>query len=196
MSTERLERMGVPPRYLSCARKTWQPLQSGDPWLHLDRWLGNRGRSWCVAILGPTGSGKSHLATALFREWLERCNWGTTGWWIDAATAMATLREELSLGPEVRRIRMREKLHDPRLLLLDDFLADRLTEFAHDEWTYALSQRYNNMLPTIITSNAESLDAFDALDPRITSRLHAGLVIRLGGRDRRARQRERQEVTA
>ena len=77
------------------------------------------------------------------------------------------------------------KLADPRLLLLDDLGCTRMTDFIHEQFMYAVSKRYNDFYPTIITTNAESLEALDAIDPRLTSRLHEGLVVTLGGRDRR-----------
>lgn len=190
-----LRKLGVPGRYLNCTHETWKPMAKGDPWPHLERWMNYADRPWCVVFLGPTGCGKTHLATALLREWISRCGGRTTCWWIDAASAINQLRDEVQRDPSAYGRTMREKLHDERLILLDDFLADRLTDFAHDEWVYALSQRYNHMRPTIITCNAEDLESFDALDPRITSRLSSGLVIRLAGKDWRGLRSVAAEAT-
>lgn len=179
-----LERVGVPVRYLDCRRETWTPLGTNDPWKTLDLVLDGGKRVWVVLLIGPTGSGKTHLATAFARAHCGAGGW----WWIDAADAIHKLREDVRREPEERGTRMIEKLHAQRLVLIDDLLSDRLTDFSRDEWVYALNQRYNHFdgeSVTVITTNAERIEDFDALDPRVTSRLHDGLVIRLSGRDRR-----------
>lgn len=179
----RAAKCGVPSRYAACDRGSWSPSPDSYPWPDLDRWLTDAKRPWAVVFIGPTGSGKSHIATALLMEWISSGE--RFAWWVDAAEAIHGLREDLARQPEAIGITMREKLHADRLVLIDDFLAERMTDFAHSEWLYALTQRYNHERPTIFTTNADSLESFDALDPRVTSRLGDGLVVRLSGRDRR-----------
>lgn len=173
----------APARYKDMRLDNWQPpAGADDPRDELRAWVVAGDRPWCVVLLGPTGTGKTHLATAVFREWSER---GGYGWWLDSAEALHLLRDE-SFNPPERRTPVQKMLLDPRLVLVDDFGTTRLTDFAHEKWLYVFGQRYNDCRPTIITSNAMRLKDFDAIDPRLTSRLHEGLVINLAGQDHRS----------
>jgi DNA replication protein DnaC len=177
----------IPERYESMTLSGWQPAEGErDPRRDLQRWVTDPKRPWCITFLGPTGTGKTHLATATFALWTAPGS-NRYGWWLDSADAINLLREESAPGvrPPERRTLVATKLSDPRLLLLDDFGCTRLTDFAHEQFMFAFSRRYNSFMPTIITTNAEALEAFDAVDPRLTSRLHEGLVVKLSGRDRR-----------
>lgn len=171
----------VPPRYDHATFENWIPQTAHDPRPMLRQWMASAPleRPWCLTFLGPAGTGKTHLASATFKAW------GRWGWWLDAVEAISLMREEAANPPE-RATTVEKKLLDPRLLLIDDFGCTRMTEFAHEKWMYALCQRYNHRYPTIITTNAESVEAFDLIDPRVTSRLHEGLIVTLAGRDRRA----------
>lgn len=170
----------IPQRYEGMTFDSWVPPTSEDPRPLLQRWVSSPERPWSLVFLGPAGTGKTHLACATFRE---LPGWP---WWIDATEAISQLREDAVNGYQANRTAMEYKLLDKRPILIDDFGCTRLTDFAHEKWMYTLCHRYNHMLPTIITSNAEKLEAFDIIDPRITSRLHEGLVITLTGSDRRA----------
>ena len=176
----------VPERYRPMSLSTWQPGENEpDPRPNLQRWVTDPRRPWALTLIGPTGTGKTHLASAVFALWTAPGS-NRYGWWLDATDAICQLREQADpkRAPE-RTTLVAAKLADPRLLLLDDLGCTRMTEYVHEQLMFAVSKRYNDFYPTIITTNAESLEALDAIDPRLTSRLHEGLVVTLGGRDRR-----------
>ena len=170
----------TPARYSQMRLDNWEPRDGNDPRKLLHSWVTNPNRPWSIVFLGPAGTGKTHLATGVLFEYVG------PSWWLDAAEVVSQLREEVRNGARAGVTPVETKLLDPRPILIDDFGCTRLTDFAHEQWTRALCYRYNHLLPTLITTNAEKLDAFDVLDPRVTSRLHEGLVITLTGRDRRA----------
>jgi DNA replication protein DnaC len=72
------------------------------------------------------------------------------------------------------------------LLVLDDFASSRLTDWSAGELAGLVGRRYDNVLPTILTSNLDLNAIAAAVDPRTSSRLREdGNVLALGGRDLR-----------
>lgn len=167
---------GAPHRYRACLRSTWEgswplPEWSGDP--------------WSLVLLGKPGRGKTHAATALFNELAQAR--GRRAWWLSYPSAISRMKDEFN-GQAPGTVSVREKLESDRLLLLDDVGAMRdPTGFANGELLALVLYRYDRELPTIITTNAESLRAFAEIDERIASRLSAGLVVTITGDDYRRR---------
>lgn len=115
-----------------------------------------------LAIIGPVGSGKTHEAHGLLR--LVAAS-GISGR-IAAATAPTLYA---SLRPEGGATF--EAWADAPLLLVDDLGAARMTEWT-EEVTYRLiDHRYEQMLPTLITSNIPLPNLADMLGARVASRL-------------------------
>lgn len=148
-----------------------------------------RGEPEFLTLLGPVGSGKTWQATYLLGKLHE------AGWrgllWIDALEAIELIRQEIATDKDGRTL---SRMRSASVLLLDDLLAERDSEFARDKLSLVLRHRHAQMLPTIITSNSvdaqgrASLATIEAIEPRLASRLAEGLVIKLGGGDRRLRK--------
>jgi len=138
-----------------------------------------------LTFLGTVGAGKTWQATRLFGE-LRAAGW--SGIWIDAAEAVERVRREIATPDDGRTI---DRLCGTALLLLDDLLAERDTEFARDKLSFILRHRHAHERSTIITSNSvdrdgrPSLAGIESVEPRLASRLAEGLVIKLAGKDRR-----------
>lgn len=182
----RAQACGAPARYGGHSLANWDE-KLGGPFPVTDWWADKReGDPWCVLVLGKPGRGKTHVATALFEEVLKRWR-HLRGWWIGWPRAIEVLKEEMGIEV-VGRMPMHDKLRDGRLVLLDDIGATRETEFAVETLRSVVLHRYENALPTIITSNAESVGAFATIDERIASRLQESRIVRLGGTDKRAKR--------
>lgn len=155
----RLAMSGAPERYAQHSWAAWNGQRRQDAL----RWAG---KPWALVVFGPPGTGKTHLATAVFADLLCR-NW--TGRWYEVAEALEEVKAEFD--DDVRDGRTMHRLRDSPLLLLDDLGAERPTEFAIDRIGHVLRYRYSRELATIITTNHRSLTELDALDPRLSSRL-------------------------
>jgi hypothetical protein len=171
--------LGAPERYWDKTPGNWQGLWPDE----IGDW---QFEPWSVTLLGGTGVGKTHLATALFNDVLKRMKKerrpAHPGFWFDVTEALDKVRQEIgALGVS----QTKERLLDKRLLLLDDLGAERPTEFALDTLRAVLTFRYNHLCPTIITSNAEHMSDLEKFDVRVTSRLAEGIVIELAGADKR-----------
>lgn len=163
---------GAPDAYRFSTRASWN-----GPW-PLPEWDGD---PWCLVVLGEPGRGKTHAATALFDQIARRR--GLKAWWISWPRAMRALKAEMKFQPEGWT--MEAKLFCDRLILLDDVGATRDTDYEVETLRSVIIERFDRRLPTIITTNAPNLEAFAAIDERISSRLSAGKGVTLRGRDLR-----------
>jgi DNA replication protein DnaC len=138
-------------------------------------------RGGSLLIAGPTGTGKTHQAYGAIRSLLAagvRLRWHAT----TAADLYATQRPRPGHDAE----RDLQALMRCPLLVLDDLGAAKPSEWT-EEITYRLvNHRYEQFLPTLITTNLTIRDLRDALGDRVTSRL-AEMTDRvtLTGTDRR-----------
>ncbi|HUW15136.1 MAG TPA: ATP-binding protein [Anaerolineae bacterium] len=137
-------------------------------------------------LWGHTGSGKSHLAAAKFRQWWQlrgpfhyRHN-PSPHWW-DAASWLESMKEAYKSGENDA-----QRAVHASLLVIDDLGAERDTEWAVEQLGALLRNRYNERLPTVVTTNLNP-DQLGKWEPRVASRLLGSdsLVIHLDVEDRR-----------
>ncbi|MGV4930006.1 ATP-binding protein [Streptomyces sp. BHT-5-2] len=134
-----------------------------------------------LLIAGPTGTGKTHQAYGAVRSLLAagvRLRWEAT----TSADLYASLRPRSGHDPE----RALWSFGRCPLLILDDLGAAKTSEWT-EELTYRLiNRRYNEMLPTLVTTNLPIAELRGAVGDRVASRL-AEMTTRviLSGTDRR-----------
>ena len=110
-----------------------------------------------LLFVGDVGTGKTHLAYAVMLELLRR---GVKGMAATVPDLMDDLRLKRGETTEKQLVQI-NTLKTIDLLLLDDLGAQRNTEWVTERLFIILNARYNNMLPTIITSN-ERLEDLEA----------------------------------
>lgn len=139
-----------------------------------------------LLLLGQTGVGKTHAAYGAVRDLaLTGVN---SRWTITTAADMyAALRPRHGVDSETEFRRYR----DARLLLIDDLGAARaLTEFTEEVNFRLINHRYENQLPTLITSNLLPGELTGRLGDRVTSRLSEMCQrVTLKGHDKRRANR-------
>jgi DNA replication protein DnaC len=103
-----------------------------------------------LLIVGPPGTGKTHLAIAALRQLLAR---GHEGVFFDYLNLLDRIRSSYSetLGASDREA-YRTAL-ETEVLLLDDLGAHRVTDWVQDTVTSIVTHRCNHKLPLITTSN-------------------------------------------
>lgn len=171
--SDSLARIGVPRAY-SAVPATMDLPPSCAKW---------RGTPWAVTILGPTGAGKTWVGIRLLAELY--CS-GLEGRFVDAPAILDRVKAEMS-GEQTRDRGLFGQLVKAEALLLDDVSAVRDTDYQRDRLVLLLRERYNAQRPTILTSNKLTLAdlATSHLDAPIGSRLAAGIVVAIKGKDRR-----------
>lgn len=183
--TRLLSRAGVPPEYVRCSWATWQ----GAVPVAAKRYGSSDEISGVLFVHGLQGRGKTHLATAVFREVALRgmtCLWRDCNYLVDECRRMLSRGLDDALEAEIFRLRQAD------LLLLDDFGSGRQTEYAEDVVDGLIRWRHREQLPIIVTSNrdlraivAPTTDGGLGRDPAIASRLR-GVEIEVTGHDRRS----------
>ena len=143
-----------------------------------------RPQGWLV-LFGGYGSGKTHLAAAIANEVLRR----------QQRVILAVVPDLLdhlraTFGPDspVAYDDRFETIREVPLLILDDLGTENTTPWAREKLYQLINHRYNDALPTVITSNLDP----EAIDPRIFSRMCDPAlcreIIRMNTGDYRKRQ--------
>ena len=121
-------------------------------------------RGWLV-LIGPSGCGKTHMAAAIANE---RINKGFPVFFITAADLLDHLRSAFNPDSEVTYDRLFEQVRNAPLLILDDLGAHNDKPWAKEKLDQLLNHRFNNELPTVITTTPPIEHLGDRLEHRIT----------------------------
>lgn len=176
----RLSRMGVPPRYINERIIDWKP-DNGSPRLRVAAWIDQWQPDPCFLTLeGNKGQGKTMLAAGVLRYALQR--WRVQGMFVVVPELIDRYRRTQSRD---RAVETPEDIDDilrrVPLLVMDDLGVGRQTDFADERLYLVINRRYNEMKPTVITTNV----ALTELEERIRSRILSGTHVQFKGEDRR-----------
>jgi DNA replication protein DnaC len=130
-------------------------------------------RNWLL-IMGGTGVGKTHLAAAIANHVQAH---GEFVFFSIVPDLLDHLRSAFAPHSETTYDALFDKIREAYLLVLDDLGAENSTAWATEKLFQIINYRYNQRMPTVITTNHRRLSQ---LDERIRSRLSdIGLVQQL-----------------
>ena len=137
-----------------------------------------------VFLTGTQGIGKTHLAAALANSLLFyfAIDKGFDVMWRRSTDLLLELQETFNGQGDTSGVINRFKRVG--LLVIDDFGAEKISEWSMSAIYSILAERIDELRPTIVTSNLD-LDHIDNFEPRIASRLAEFSTIVLPKVDRR-----------
>jgi len=122
-----------------------------------------------IVFQGTNGCGKTHLAAAIGNYQLKR---GKPVLFIFVPDFLDHLRSTFSPDSKVTYDEFFDKVKTSSLLILDDFGEQASTPWAQEKIYQVISHRYNDRLPTVITTCL----SLEEIELRISSRLIDGNV--------------------
>ena len=128
-------------------------------------------KGWLI-LTGPPGSGKTTLAATIAAERLAN---DKQTYFISAADLMDHLRATFNSNSPWPYDRFFEKIKNSELLVLDDLTARASTAWSQEKLDQLLNFRYQNELPTVITTDMSS----NEIEERWRSKLYDPRISRL-----------------
>lgn len=119
---------------------------------------------WLI-LTGDNGTGKTHLAAAIANERLAA---GKPALFVVVADLLDHIRSTYHPQSTISYDERFEQVRTHPLLILDDLGAESRTEWAAEKLFQIINHRYNDQLPTIITTNVD----VDDMPPRLRVRVH------------------------
>ena len=174
-----LQESGVGKRFLNCSLDNYYPTtQNQRDALHdvedyanclkTQHGITDKG----LLIVGPVGTGKTHLAVSVIREAHRK---GLKIAFAQVPQVLANIRAGIGRGDEDASS-MIELYSNVDMLVLDDIGSEKVTDWVREQLFLIINRRYEALLPTVITSNDPLEKLEQHVGPRIASRL-AGMCI-------------------
>ena len=114
---------------------------------------------------GNCGGGKTHLAVAIARQAMERQKLSVL--FAVVPDLLDHLRATFDPGNGVAYDERFNAVRNAQLLILDDLGTENTTPWAREKLYQIFNHRYNEQLPTVVTSNQD----FKRIEERVLSRL-------------------------
>lgn len=120
-----------------------------------------------LVYCGNPGIGKTYFCSALI-EWIVT-NFNTFRYW-NESELLKRVRSSMQefTGDYLEALKL---LIDDEIVIIDDIGSTGLNEWRKEIIFDAIDERYNTMLPTIITSNFSKIEFEKLFHPRLSSRL-------------------------
>ena len=174
---QRITSSGIPPRYFPHCRlvdfhdRNSPALVSGKRAVQefADAWMPGIDNGRGLLLIGPCGSGKTHLAVAALLEIIDS---GKPGRLLfrNFQDLIQEIQGSFDSDDAPSKSEILRPLLDVDLLVLDELGSQKPSMFVQDILYYVINSRYNAQRTTIFTTNY-----VDDLDDRIGSRLRSRL---------------------
>ena len=123
-------------------------------------------RGW-LALNGPVGSGKTHLAAAIVNSCLDR---GVLALYISVPDLLDHLRSAFGPTSDVPYDQLFDQVRNAPVLALDDLGAHATTPWAQEKLNQILNHRFNLQLPTVVVLSVPMAQLEEQLRARLEDR--------------------------
>jgi len=136
-----------------------------------------------IYLWGNTGTGKTHIACAIGKFLLKD---GFNVIFYSSGKLLEKIREDYNVNDNNVEGIFATLMDFKGILILDDIGAEKTTDWVVERLYIILNERYEQMLPTIFTSNCDLQTLCDQIGDRIVSRI-AGMTtcVEVEGDDKR-----------
>jgi DNA replication protein DnaC len=178
-----LEGAGIPKKY---RRTSWDNFHFDQPAIvktdpgrklsmRLERfeiWRGREDEGVLVFLTGRPGCGKTHLACATLRRWIESGRRDAR--FIVTGEFLSEMKQGFNDGTAAGVMR---RAQSAKLLVLDDLGSEMATDWVRDTMYMLVNYRLNHLKPTVITSNLLLGEIAETYHARLASRLAGEFAI-------------------
>lgn len=164
---------------------TWQHRGQEPYWQKIEQYAACLPAEPSLTLVGPKGTGKTHLAFSVAWNWLEA---GKTVLYYQVEVLLDALRRGYATwqrGDPQGYHHILDFTQVVGLLILDDLGAQHETEWAESKLDQIVDYRYVHRKPLIVTTNL----ALDRLPERIDDRLSEGTLVHLTGESFRRKKK-------
>jgi DNA replication protein DnaC len=120
-----------------------------------------------LKLFGSYGCGKTHLVSAIIHRLGESCYESA---FINVPELFIEIKQSFG-NEEKNACRLVERAKKSPLLILDDLGAEKPSDWVREQLYVIVNRRYEDMLPTIVTTNCTTQDLVNRLGERTVSRL-------------------------
>ena len=178
-----LGKSGIKKRYLSRSfenfivndvnRKAYEIAKS-----YVDNWQENKDKGEGLYFEGTCGTGKTHLAVAIA---MKLINQGVPVICKTSIDLLASIKQSYERDSTVNEEDIIEAYNTVDLLVIDDLGKERATEWSVPILYRIINDRYENMLPTVITTNYNTDDLIDKFNASNDNEKAEAIISRFKG---------------
>lgn len=119
---------------------------------YVENWTDNRSAGRCLIMMGPPGTGKTHIAIGIARKVLEL---NGTAMYVRAHEAISRIMETYRRDSPQTERQVLDSFRKPDLLIIDEIGRQRGTDNERMMLFEIINRRYDDEKPTIIISNLD-----------------------------------------